>query len=102
MGLEDARRTPLRRLTPAQRRRLSIAREIVRAPEVFYIEEPLALSLIHIYHHEQKVQYDVDDARYDKEQQRRFAVAQALKDAGVGIVPQAADQPAQHLSLIHI
>ena len=42
MGLEDARRTPLRRLTPAQRRRLSIAREIVRAPEVFYIEEPLA------------------------------------------------------------
>lgn len=34
MGLEDARRTPLRRLTPAQRRRLSIAREIVRAPEV--------------------------------------------------------------------
>ena len=32
MGLEDARRTPLRRLTPAQRRRLSIAREIVRAP----------------------------------------------------------------------
>lgn len=48
------------------------------------------------YHHEQKVQYDVDDARYDKEQQRRFAVAQALKDAGVGIIPQAADQPAQH------
>ena len=48
------------------------------------------------YHHEQKVQYDVDDARYDKEQQRRFAVAQTLKDAGVGIIPQAADQPAQH------